>query len=125
MTFEEILAADIANYERQHGQAVPEAPQDESVKTNVDFRRNIQLGQMLVEHFPELECFRPQLHAAANAAEFQLFEDFLIEISKNRTFQSALKKMIKAKLAEQKKSEAEVKCKSAPLGSTGNEQCIT
>lgn len=123
MTFEEILAVDIENYERQQGQLVPEALQDESVKTNVDFRRNVQLGKMLMEHFPELKCFCPQLHAVANAAEFQLFEDFLTEISSNRSLRAALKKMIKAKLAEQEKSEAEATRKSAPLGDKGDGQC--
>lgn len=102
MTFREILEADITRYEQNnHNLSSLEPVKDESAKTKVDFRLKLQLGEVLMKIFPELQCFQPQLNAAANDVEFKPFEEFLAEISQSKSCQKALKKMVEDKLAIQ------------------------
>ena len=120
MNFREILEADIALYEQKQGEFLSETIPDESVKTNINPKRSQLIGEIMIIHFPDLECFQPQLNKAANKKEFQLFEDFLTAISSDKTFKKELKKMVESKRTECetkkiKSTKRRTTCKSALL----------
>ena len=105
MNFREILDADIARYEESYRQPSPKTVQDKSVKTNVELRRIKIIGEIVLKHFPDLECFQPQLNQAANEREFKPFEDFLVRISKYKPVEEARKKILAEHGGEESKAE--------------------
>jgi hypothetical protein len=119
MTFAERIAADIAkgqreqqqNEDQQHqlhaatlrdelARQHPEAPLDERVKGNIGFSRIVRVGERVMERFPELDCFHPQLNKVANAAEFKLFDEFLTIVATNQECREAFQSMVDSKKAE-------------------------
>lgn len=104
MNFQEIMKADIARFEQMHSQLLPQPEKGQSAKTNIDFRRNILIGQFFTEIFPDVKYFQPKLNQAANAEEFKLFADFLEKISKSKTVQKAWSQTIENKRTMNKES---------------------
>lgn len=100
MDFQKILAGDIARYDQSQVESSYVPNLSEKVKTNIESRRSMLLGEILLARFPELNCFQPQLNKAANDWEFKPFNNFLESISKGKKFQDALKKMVSDKQAE-------------------------
>lgn len=96
--FRKILEDDISAYEEKQHPPSPKPARDESVKTDIDFHRNQLIGKIFTQNCPELECFQPKLNENANKIEFQLFVEFIQKISKQKSFQNALKKMVHEKL---------------------------
>lgn len=106
MDFREILDADIAQYEQNHRRDISKPVQDESVKTDVDPRRSKLIGEIMMKHFPELKCFRPQLNRAANAREFRPLEEFLDKFSNYEPVKTALEELVAKKQAEHETDES-------------------
>ena len=124
MNYQEILAGDIARYEQLKSKSSTTTIRNENVKTDVDPRRSKLIGEIVMAHFPELECFHPKLNKAANEKEFKLFGDFLTKISKYKPLQTAINQMVEDKLAEKKDESPEPECatcKSALFEGAGGE----
>lgn len=100
MNFQEIMTADIARYEEEERQLLCKSADSENVKTNIDSRRSRLIGEIMLAHFPELNCFQPKLNKAANKCEFEPFENFLNVLSKSKVFQKNLKKIVEDKQAK-------------------------
>lgn len=97
MNFREIIKSDIARYEQMHDKFSPQPEKDQSTKSNIDFRRNILIGQFFTASFPDVKYFQPKLNQAASDEEFKLFADFLEKISKLKTVQKAWSQTIENK----------------------------
>lgn len=107
MNIQEILRADITRYETEQRQFSLEPKEEQPAKTKIDFRRNILIGEIFSEFFPEVKYFRPQLNKAANEAELEPFAIFLKKIAKYKPVQDAWKQTIEVKQSAIKSNTSE------------------
>jgi hypothetical protein len=90
----ELLAQEVDEWKRLSGQKATQQPQGNSNPLSVDTRRQIIIGGMVIDKFPELLRFEPRNNEAEDNIEFAPFISFLALLAADTEYVNRLKEQV-------------------------------
>ena len=77
------LRATVLRVDQLKNQKKSRERREREVKRKKDIRRNIIIGELVCEHFPNMMKLQPQRHSSDNAKEFAVFKHTLRLLAAN------------------------------------------